>query len=227
MRVPRVSEVLDRIKSYPDADTAIQYAFKNCYGPMYLVGGKVYRTLIEMMTGRDVGAKFADWDFLCMGDIKDVAPKPKGWRVSRCSYYSNRSVAIAYHAPTGAAQKIDLISMKDIMKKCSMDQSSTRIVDYLNAVPIDIQAIAIGPNLNLQMYGNRCIEAIRRNRLSVNNSDGSILPISTADYISQKAATIGFYTTQTAGIAKIPCNCFLNDAKALWAFGCQAPALHN
>lgn len=232
MKVPQTDEILERIASYPDAKTSIEYAEKNCYGSTYLVGGKVYRTVIEMMTGKDVGARTADWDFLCMGEIKIVRNPPRGWRrnVFSCSGsrpgYARRSIAVVSPRPVkNAASKIDLVSMADVMRRVGFAQS-TDINDYLRAVPLDIQAIAIGPMPRAVMRGTRAIDAIRKQKLSVNNTNGKILAIPMQEYISKKAESLGFVYSGAKTVAKIPCNCFPNDTRMLWEKGCQAPGLH-
>ncbi|MBV1929315.1 MAG: hypothetical protein KUG81_07375, partial [Gammaproteobacteria bacterium] len=119
MRIPNPKDVVECIMAYPDAKETLDYARKSCYGPTYLVGGKVYRTLIEMMTGRDVKAQTADWDFLCMGEIKVKAPK-RGWVMTGSLYgYGRRSRNIVrkHGASKRRASKIDLVSMADVMKK--------------------------------------------------------------------------------------------------------------
>jgi len=233
MKVPDTKDVLSLIMSYPDAKETFDYARKSCYGPTYLVGGKVYRTLIEMMTGRDVNAQAADWDFLCMGKIKVKAPK-RGWAMTGSLYgYGKRSRNIRRVQPISRslqgkiASKIDLVSMADVMAKVGFPNSQY-VSDYLRAVPLDIQAIGLDfESQQPQIHGSKAIEAIRCGRIAVNNPDGKILAVPMHQYINDKAISIGFTAAGLTSIVKVPCNCFPGDSKTLWQKGCQAPGLHN
>ncbi len=65
-------KVIAALASYEDFEESMETIRKNAYGPVYLVGGKVYRTVSEVIHGINVGARESDWDALVMGDVKHV-----------------------------------------------------------------------------------------------------------------------------------------------------------
>jgi hypothetical protein len=116
--------------------------------------------------------------------------------------------------------------MKDVMSKVGFPDS-TDISDYLRAVPLDIQAIAIGAIPKAVIHGPKAIEAIRMQRVNVNNPSGKInATVPMEEYIATKAASLGFIYPVAKAAIKVPCLCFKGDAQKLWAKGCQAPRLH-
>ena len=72
-------EILRRIKQDPYYNEVVEIADRNTSGKFYLVGGKLYRTAIELIHDRDVGAGKADWDFICLKVDSHGFP-PRGWQ---------------------------------------------------------------------------------------------------------------------------------------------------
>lgn len=64
------NETISTIKADPYFKEVYEIARKNSTGPVYLVGGRVYRTLIEKIHDCYVKANRSDWDFLVLGKVK-------------------------------------------------------------------------------------------------------------------------------------------------------------
>ena len=238
--------IVDRLKSYEDYEEVITTARKNSYGPLYLVGGKIYRTIIEELTGREVGAKTADWDVLVMGDIKPNHI-PKGWRrnsynqaakpnslgLEKATRRASAGVrfsayhggAMAYHqsrignpvSRAKKAHKIDLIAIKDV--------PGEGLEGYFNVVPLDIQRIALSLCDNT-LKGVEGLRAIKSGNIRINSREGCMPGLHIESYIVGKATSIGF-TYEGQVVPTTPCNCFDGNPRGMLFSGCKFPRFHT
>lgn len=78
-----VPKLIEKIQSDPEFPTVWEIATHNCQGPIRLVGGRVYRTLIELIHNVKFDSSECDWDFLTTKLTKDpVIPPNFSIRVS-------------------------------------------------------------------------------------------------------------------------------------------------
>jgi len=226
--------IIKRIESYSDYKSSIKVIRNNSYGPIYLVGGKVYRTIIEELTGRDVKAASVDWDALCMGDVKP-SNVPSGWQRNPYNREAKpnslglvESVHVrAYHAKhiyaqrrigstRNAAHKIDIIGIKDI--------PGQTLNAYFDIVPLDIQRIALCLEKRT-LYGVKGMKAINSGTIRINSNKGTMPGLDISSYIQRKAESLGFsYEGQEA--PRIPCDCFSHPRAMLFG-GCKFPQFHT
>jgi hypothetical protein len=228
-----VDKVIQRLSSHKDYEEAIKTIRKNSYGQVYLVGGKIYRTVSEIVHGIECGAKDADWDALCMGEVK-VTYCPPGWgsmppKLPNSMALAKRvgnGYAVSFGAynrrrryvPPGKQHKIDLIGIKDV-------PGDGTLQSYFDIVPLDIQRMALDLE-GRALHGTRAMDAIRRKMVKVNNSEGCLPGLQIKPYIARKAQSLGF-TYEGQVIAKVDCNCYGGDSKALWDYGCKLPQFHR
>lgn len=241
------------ISSHKDFVAITSAVMQNCYGPVYLVGGKVYRSIAEIVHGGNFGSDSADWDFLCLGDVK-ANTKPMGFKAAARSYYTGTTKSLTYKRYVRAAvpwappsrrglitrrvrmsgpisalkvdAKVDIIAIDDIISKANT--TKTGLDAYFDGVPLDIQALALGPICAgaITLKGPLAISAIERRKVSINNKTGLLPNYNIPQYIKDKAATLPGFVYEGMKAAKIACNCFPNDLQALWREGCQMPRLH-
>ena len=171
----------------------------------------VYRNLAIAYHGNrnDVAnnnAAKADFDFVVLGKPRDFFV-PEGWRLKRNTYSKKNSLTFIYQAHNKRL-KLDIISIRDI-------PGGNTVRDYLDFVPLDIQAIAAQPE-----YG-RCfgegINAIVTKKIRIKNTDGFLHDHYPTDYAFRKAASMGFYFVNTAKQTSRPCLC---DSRDLLWHGC-------
>ena len=241
-----VTQLIDKLRSYKDFEEAIKAIRKNSYGPIFLVGGKVYRTLSEIIHGGDFKATSVDWDALVMGEVK-MNYVPRGWEVAEVYDERTKKHSLGFqkngtkprwgnprmglirmggyrgnnrYIPPSRARpqhKIDLIGIKDI-------PGNGTLQSYFDCVPLDIQAIALCLDTQT-IHGVKAMEAIRRKHIKVNSTTGALPGLDVNVYLPQKADSMG-YTYEGQIVQKTPCNCFGGDTKALFDHGCKLPNFH-
>jgi hypothetical protein len=237
---PLVNRLIERLNTYGDFEEAIKAIRKNSYGPTYLVGGKIYRTLSEIIHGEDCKAAKADWDALVMGEVK-LTYVPNGWGISevydkttkknslglqsrRKSKALRARIRMGYRPGTRYVpkrpplHKIDLIGIKDIPGDGSLQS-------YFDCVPLDIQAIALCLDTQ-RIHGVKAMEAINKKNIKVNSTKGALPGLEIKSYIAHKAASMS-YNYEGQVIQKTPCNCFEGDSKLLFDYGCKLPDFHS
>jgi len=237
------SVIMRRIMAHKDFHEVATQVSRNASGKIYLVGGKVYRTAIEVIHGYYCGANEADWDWLCVGEVvkPDRLFLTDGWNNSMNKYYNykdnslclKKTFATPWHThmasrPTETYQaKIDIIGIKDVVKGCPDYPREGKLQDYLDVVPLTVQSIALSTDSGQHypaLYGVKAIKAIERKIIEVNNSVGCLPNLDLPRYIKEKADSLNF--TYTNGTTKIPCNCYAKDNIALWNYGCQNKLNH-
>lgn len=244
--------VMQRIMQHPDFSEVANLVRRNASGRIYLVGGKVYRTIIELVHGYDCGAKDVDWDFLCMGTVakRHRAYLHTDWSVDRqdgsykansmcLSYWdSNKQTAASgllrstFHSLSGPIvysqpvrkpdKKIDIIGIKDIPTKHGTIQ------DYFDSVPLDIQTVGLSTEDAYPTLYGQALKSIETKTISINNESGTLRPFDVNAYASAKALSLKFNYDYKGSYRspKVPCNCFENDIKALFRMGCQRKDIH-
>lgn len=238
--------IMDRIMRHPDFAEVSKLVKRNTGGKVYLVGGKVYRTAVELVYGYPCGAEKADWDFLCLGDVvhRQRAYLLPDWHVDYCPYedYKEHSMCLEYIPPRGPGgfggpgviqaygpkKKIDIIGIKDIPKFNGSEASSSRLNDYFDAVPLTIQAIALSTDsYSYPRLWGAALDSIEAKTIYVNNERGTLRPFDVRQYALQKADSLKFKYHGYRKAGKTPCDCFDGDIGALWRNGCQRKDFHT
>lgn len=225
-----VDKVIMAISSHEDYEEVMKTVRKNAYGPTLLVGGKVYRTVSEIIHGTECGSKDADWDVLIMGDVK-TAYVPSGWNAVTSYYPGSKTNSLGlvkqtrkYSAKTWVApivkidNKIDMIGIRDIPGDGTLNS-------YFKVVPLDVQRIALDIEKR-QLFGPVAINAIKRRNVKINSTKGCLPRLDIKRYIVDKATSLG-YTYEGQVVSKKPCDCYGNDTKSLWDYGCKLPQFHS
>lgn len=181
--------------------------FAECYkiakeaskgGKLYLAGGKLYRSLVEVIYGQDVSARTCDFDFVTTAmsrlDIKN------GWKINekkgKAPYVdetgqkrSTRLISETYGA------ELDIVFIPTIMQ-VKEGKLPNSIDGYLKSVPLNIQSIALDLD-TAELIGDKGIEAIYSGKVKVNNIESlkaycSFKRISEISYLRNKADSIYF-----------------------------------
>ena len=240
-----IDRLMSRICNYDDFSEVITIARASAYGPLFLVGGKLYRTIVEMTHGYDCGAALADWDFLVLGSVKPPTlgniNNPythKNWVVKSLPSYQHGSWAnfkansvtllknglvaslMSRRVPIRTtADKIDIIAIDDIAKGGGLS-------DYFKVVPLDIQQLALDiENTTPALLGAEALNAIDKRAIRINNAQGALPNLDISSYLADKAKSLNF-TYEGQVVNQTACNCYPNDIKALFRWGCQFPKEH-
>jgi hypothetical protein len=140
------NEILQRIEKLPDWEEIYDIACHNSKGPVWLVGGKVYRTLAEILFKNNAGSKECDFDFLT-SKATFFTHVPKRWRRATsdysdcCSLYdvTKQSVGYRFHEAGTPTRTFDLITFK----KAIAAGKPASLEGYFESVPHTVQAIAL------------------------------------------------------------------------------------
>lgn len=242
---------MKRIKQHPDFNEVMNLVTRNTSGEVFLVGGKVYRTIVELVHGYDCGAEEADWDFLCLGDVvkkhrvyvfgdwsPDISPYEDYKANSLCLKHYTRSLNVngivrgmggiggPGRRPISHAKKIDIIGIKDVPKFNSHEGVLLgRLDDYFKAVPLTVQAIALSKGSYPCLYG-KALPSIEAKTIHINNEHGTLRPFDIHYYASQKASSLKFKYHGYSRAYKVPCDCYEGDITLLWRNGCQNKGAH-
>ncbi len=169
-------KVMDRIVLEPEWPKALEVARGNARGELWLVGGKVYRTLAEALHGKVAGASKCDFDFLATDktampmvpkrgddDRPMMLGRQDSWEVSdRPARLGTMDIGTRKFRLNGR-DLVDLLTL-DLPRR----RGTTADIDgYFRTVPFDVQAIAIDVATG-RIFGPG-IEAVRSRRVSVNN----------------------------------------------------------
>ncbi len=183
----RVFATLNKDPNFKDA---YQMVCNRSKTKPYLVGGKLYRTLIELIYDYPARSHSCDFDFAAVEIIKKKKKKKK--RQSFVTHdgttqyiddaddapfdghYKKRREKSPYNGEsitmrTDSGAKIDLISIPDLKAVRDGKQPAT-IEGYLNSVPLSIQAIAMDLD-RCEIFGKTGIDSINEKYVWVNNED--------------------------------------------------------
>lgn len=227
LRIGQQREIIQRIRSHVDFDDVYAMARRQSYAPMYLVGGRVYRTVIEVITGNNVGANEADWDFLVMGAIKQrLISNPEGeWEVEIFQYCKENSLRLRRLRsierqsrwgvfPSMEVTKMDLIAIAD----CAEGVKFPSLHNYFQIVPLDVQCAALDLERN-ELHVAKVLQVIDRGSIAVNNPKGALPNLRINQYIRDKARSLNMGVDRQ--IAKGSHTCICPMYPTLMRFGCQ------
>lgn len=207
--IDATKEAIKRIKANSCYGAAVHIANSVSKGSLYLAGGKLYRTIAEVLYGGDFGSVGADWDFVSLDTATSQLYNSPFWNITRGPGISlvslkfntngstakigqnlqlNRSWRFEY---TGNLKlSIDVVAIEDII-------SGGSIIDYLDSVPLSIQALAlvirstINPVVNGTLIGKG--EVALRDKVVHWNNQAKLkpLPAQSPDlYFTNKLASL-------------------------------------
>lgn len=244
---PRVAipSVINKIRKDRDFSTLIRMVNGMSTRHM-IVGGKVYRGLIEEMYGVNASYDKADWDFLCW-DCTTSPIEFDGWtrmrgpgishsqinQISAASPYSPYSYSRRGKIPTiipdnrrscryirqSDSLMVDFISMEDIEVQMGLSPSSGTYKDYWKVVPLDIQSISL--DLKDDWIYGPGIKCIEDRTVKIQNetalANAGHNPI---DYVSDKIMSFGQvkFNLLVEAIKGHKCHCPSRD---LFTYGCR------
>ncbi len=160
---------------------------------LWLVGGKVYRTLAEILHGKSAGAWDADFDFLAEDKTQvPLAPyADSSWRV-------HDQPVPAYSAEVGARKfEVNGRELADLLtfRLPARTQNERSLDGYFATVPLNVQAVAI--DLDSERLLGPGIAAIREKSVAVNHEEWAKASAKRAgatvdDLVTQRAISLGF-----------------------------------
>jgi len=236
------AEIMQRIKADPYWLEVFTLVQKNVSGKFYLVGGKLYRTALEVIYGIDAGSATADWDFLALKVEAQRMRLASGWRFARFpdrhedeaypEELTKRSARLEKHETRNAVEfivsfgrlrapkvvcKLDIIDVRDTQnyRKPSLD-----VAGYFDAVPASIQAIAYDFHKD-EIIGDRGIWSIMNKAIFVNPTfnirrENYRSPSQWRTYFNKKVQTTGCKLLT----GKHTCYCYPEN-HAMLAWGCK------
>jgi len=187
--------VLATLNKDPNFKDAYQMVCNRSKTKPYLVGGKLYRTLIELIYDYPARSHSCDFDFAAV-EINKKKKKKKNKRrlTSYISHDGPQYISVAdatdnlslsgvqykkkeespYNGEsitmrTDSGAKIDLISIPDLRAVRDGKHPAT-IEGYLDSVPLSIQAIAMDLD-RCEIFGKTGIDSINEKYVWVNNED--------------------------------------------------------
>ena len=217
----RVLKELNKDQNFKDVYQMVSNKSKT---KPYLVGGKLYRTLVEIMYDYPARSRSADFDFAAE-EIRESKKKKKGRIklnangvgasfVLADSDYSGESIKMtsAYGCP------IDLINIPDLK---GLDGATPDINGYLTSVPLSIQSIAMDLEKCI-IFGKVGIESLNERFVWINNQgalDGLVKHKRWGNgdlYIQDKAKSIRFGWDKKVRAPKKDNG--YNPSKSLWDY---------
>lgn len=208
------------LSSYPSYEASVALARANSKGPLFLVGGRVYRTLrmldLYQLHGAlpDFGSEGpdkVDWDFLCYQTtwFRHYPEKSKEDYQTVVHYgYSGKRVvtekrklnlkrdggSYRFFGLNSTTQDVDLIIAKHAVRSKVLPKT---VHGYLHSVPLNIQAVAFDLTENRFYYTPGFKSDMDKSRVTVNNHETLVAGckhkgISVREYISKAAAKLGF-----------------------------------
>lgn len=165
------AEVKETIFSNPNWSEVLSIVIKNSKSVPYLVGGKLYRTIIEVLYGYPARSECVDYDFV-VTNINKKKKLPPGWKPKKRLGYPNVSAknitgSIRLKSTKGCC--IDIVHTKDV-RQIAEGRVPEGIYGYLGSVPLDIQSIAMNLETG-EIIGDRGIEAILSSSVGINNHE--------------------------------------------------------
>jgi hypothetical protein len=176
MKISRsvLEQTKEQIFSNPNWGPVLDVAVKNNDGQLYLVGGRLYRTLIEVMYGYPCRSECVDWDFATT-KVKENKYWPKLFTEKEKPGYpglggpeSNRIRTGSIHLSSRRGG-VDIINIPDIIQ-VREERAPKNIHGYLDSVPLTIQSIALDL-ANGTLVGDAGIESLLSKRIWVHNME--------------------------------------------------------
>ena len=179
---------------------------------VWLVGGKIYRSLISEIYGHNTG--LSDTDYVCGSIHPDFPRFFKGER-EKWTITPKKMPGTMYQEGftlenRSYREAIDLFPIKSLTEHPDFPRDSggrtltlrgREIPDcYFRLVPLSIQAIAMDLNTG-EIFGDVGLDSIRKKVVRINNenslySSASSQKIREEEYIASKANSIGFATEE-------------------------------
>jgi hypothetical protein len=179
--------LLEKDKNYKRAMNAV-YQNSNS-GKIYLIGGQVYRRLINIIHGTNEHNPPKDYDFVVENPKDEIEP-PFGW-TSKKNLFGNPNFIRIFPLIF-----VDFIPSQGFRSRVDKPEPIT-IEDYLSSTPLDIQSIAYDPQTG-ELKGEKSFESIRAKTVSVNSIRGLEEALkmrrheTPEDYIVKVARTLNF-----------------------------------
>jgi hypothetical protein len=148
---------LKAVKDCPEFSEAVGIVKRNARGSIWLIGGFVYRSIVEELYGTPLTPD-VDFDFIVESPAQEFT-LPPNWEVAINSYGNPKF--------RGPNFEIDLIPLKQIHSITRRGIEPT-IENFLSGTPLTVQAIAFDVTNN-RVIGEIGISAIKEKRVGVNN----------------------------------------------------------
>lgn len=192
--------VYDRITSNPNFKEIFDMVMSMCEEPPMLVGGKLYRTIIEELHGYPAQAECCDYDFVTE-KTRSKKKQSGGWRFIFKTEYSKgkKNTEGSVHLKKKNLN-VDIMDLRFLTTTSRDPQKYPPTLDgYFKSVPLNIQAIALDP-FSGRLYGDIGIKSIAEELVTVNCEDEleeyiEFKKILASKYILDKAASIRFAAT--------------------------------
>lgn len=213
---------IESLLSLPDFDEAYDIARTNAKGSIWLVGGKLYRTIIHQIYGYRTDYQNCDFDFLTT-KVKWWRSIPERWKYEYHDYsgygpslenpYDIKKVdgAIRFIRPARITNA-HIEAQQDLERQCGIDlipissapgiklgKFPHSLDGYFASVPFDIQAIAMDVE-NRKIIGPG-LKAIGDHKICVNfelnaKNLAARLGKSLPDLLEEKSLSLGFVLGQ-------------------------------
>jgi len=236
-------EIMRRIKASPLWAEIITIVDRQTSGKFYLVGGKLYRTALEVIYGINAASTEADWDFLALKVERQHGLFTANWSFSNFpgqterplgaypKEYTTWSARLEKHEVRKSVDaglrrcrklillcKLDIIDVRDTQATRSNPQYT--ICGYFNAVPISIQAIAYDFETD-EIIGDRGLWSIINKKIFLNPT----FDLPNARYRSPSGWKCYFKEKETSTGCKLlagkhSCYCYAENHTLLW-LGCK------
>jgi hypothetical protein len=197
----RVLTVLNKDANFRDA---YQMVCNRSITKPYLVGGKLYRTLIELTYDYPARSHSCDFDFAA-NEIRSKKrykkkkiynPLTELYEVKKFAVPSRYDGSINMRTDSGA--KIDLIGISGLASVKTKKQPLS-IQGYLGCVPLSVQAIAMDVD-RCEIFGKIGLDSINEKYVWVNNEE--VLK----EYIKRVGGTADNYLKTKADSIKFGCH---------------------
>lgn len=170
-------------------EKVIEIGRKNSLGKLWIVGGYVYRKIIEKIYGNKTSRDFdvIDVDFLAEQLNMRQPYVPEGWELKITDYTNPYLVKDNY--------RVDLNDMRNF-HSILVRNLSPRISHFFTGTPLNIESIAWDCD-EKNIFGKRGIESISRRVVKVNNMkeakyEAKKRGVSVEKLIRKKAEQLGF-----------------------------------
>ena len=214
--------VLATLNKDPNFKDVYQMVINRSKTKPYLVGGKLYRTLVEIIYDYPARSHSCDFDFAAEDIRKNKKRKKIRERgtidanndffappvisaisaiTARPSPYSGDSVKMR----TESGCSIDLICIADLVTKNKIKYPAT-IEGYFSSVPLSIQAIAMDLD-RCEIFGKVGIDSINEKFVWINNKD------TLANYCNYKGYTIPSYIRDKTDSIRFACDASIQKIK--------------
>lgn len=169
-----VDPLLEQLYKDPYFEIIADHAARLCGGPIYLVGGQIFRRLANLMHGSSLRVD-KDWDFLCLGVpssdyyFHKAAPVwAEDWdEMSIRGYFTTR---FSYKPYKEILSKLDIISifdsqdilggsLKEVEEILDQERYDDALEIYFDSVPLNIQALALDIT-NERLLGEQGLQAV-------------------------------------------------------------------